>query len=360
MRGLASGRGGSSYRVRPSKNGLGGPGGEAPRLAAEGRQCAEGALDTLAQPRQSGAQESQSKLQKRARAKHLTVPLAIQLAKLHSPLEKSYRNAFYCAGTLVQDATGALRGEYCGTRWCQVCNRIRTARAIERYEPILAGWSDAHFVTLTIPNVVADSLSNTIAIMSRDISAIARAIRRTDSLPFRALRKLECTFNPDREDFHPHFHLIVESPEVAKRLERRWLRRYPMATPAAQHIRPCDTGMLKELFKYFTKLTVERSAPGPQRPLAPARALDVIFRAMVGRRVYQPMGFKAAVPPGRDEDAEIGDTCSTSSPKRLGEGVDWDWFQQAHDWIDTATGEALSGYVPLGHPGSMEVGSAPP
>lgn len=36
MRGLASGRGGFAYRVRPSKNGLGSPGGKALRLAPEG------------------------------------------------------------------------------------------------------------------------------------------------------------------------------------------------------------------------------------------------------------------------------------------------------------------------------------
>lgn len=352
MRGLASGRGSSTYRVRPSKNGLGGPGGKAPRLAGEGRQRAEGALDTLAQPCQSGVQESQSKLQRRARAKHLTVPLAIQLAKLRSPLEKSYRNAFYCVGTLFQDKSGNLTSRYCGTRWCQVCNRIRTARAIGRYEPILADWPDAQFVTLTIPNVPEYALSAAITKMTSDIAAIARAIRRTEMLTFQALRKTECTFSPVRNDFHPHFHLIVESPEAATILVKRWLDRYPRATLAAQDVRPCDVGMLKELFKYFTKLTVERSSSGSRPSLAPANALDVIFRAMVGRRVYQPMGFKAAVAPERDEDAQIGDTCSTTSSTRVGESIDWDWLQQAHDWIDTRTGEVLTGYVPLRHPGS--------
>jgi len=300
-------------------------------------------LDTLAQPCQSPP-DGREKLKKRARAKHFTVPLVIGLAELRSPLEKSYRNAYYCADKLHQDEAGVLRGKYCGTRWCLVCNRVRIARAVNRYHPVLGTWPTPRFVTLTIPNVPGSALRDTISEMLRGLAALNRAIRRTDGLPFRGLRKLECTYNPVRGDFHPHFHLVVDGQEQAEALVQRWLDAYPDASREAQDIRPCDTSTLLELFKYFTKL-VTRSAGADRLPI-PVAQLDIIFQAMKGRRVFQPMGFKSPCHPDADENAQIGESADTSSPSRIGEQVTWTWEQALHDWVDLTSGEALTGYRP--------------
>jgi len=302
-------------------------------------------LDTLAQLDQRPADDHE-KLMRRARAKFLSAPLAISLAELHSPLEKSYRNTVYCAGLLVQDETGKLKGHYCGNRWCLVCNRVRTARAFNRYLPVMAKWTDPQLVTLTLPNVPAGQLSAVIGKMVRDLVAIGRSVRRTDRLPLRALRKLECTYNPSRNDYHPHFHLAVEGRLTAEAIRGRWLKMYPQASPAAQDVRPCDIGSLRELFKYFTKLLAPRPNDSTSRGVAPSIALDVIFSAMKGRRVYQPMGFRVAAAPSVDENAVIGNSGNTASPKRLGENVMWEWLQDLHDWIDLSSGDVLTGYEP--------------
>jgi Replication protein len=277
----------------------------------------------------------------------MTVPLAIDLAELRSPLEKKYRNTVYCAGTLEQDASGKLRGKYCGNRWCLVCNRVRIARAINRYLPVIAAWECPQLVTLTLPNVPAEELaSGTIRDMLRDLVAIGRAIRRTDKLRIRALRKLECTYNPERNDYHPHFHIAVEGRAIAEAIVRRWLDLHPDATREAQDIRPCNGNSLKELFKYFTKLIAKRPDRSAPRAVAPAAALDVIFSAMKGRRVFQPMGFRVAAPPTQDENSEVGTDGDTEAPTRYGESIVWEWMQELHDWIDLETGDVLSGYEP--------------
>lgn len=64
-------------------------------------------LDTLAQLDQRVVVVDREKLARRARAKYMTEPVAVELAELRSPLEKSYRNTVYCAGTLVQDGDGS-------------------------------------------------------------------------------------------------------------------------------------------------------------------------------------------------------------------------------------------------------------
>jgi hypothetical protein len=139
---------------------------------------------------------------------------------------------------------------------------------------------------------------------------------------------------------------VVEGRPQALALLDRWLILHPEANRAAQDIRPCDANSLKELFTYFTKVVVKRPDASAPRALAPVEALDVMFRAMKGRRVYQPMGFKAAVEPGADENAEVGTSGDTQATKRIGEALAWDWIQSATDWVDLDTGELLTGYEP--------------
>lgn len=303
-------------------------------------------LDTLAQLDQKPDDVRRGVLARRARAKYMTFPLAIALAELRTPLEKSYRNTVYCAIELTQENDGKITGKYCGNRWCLVCNRVRLARAINRYHGPLSAWRDPQFVTLTIPNVSGDTLKDTIVAMIRDVASIARAMNRTDGIKLQALRKIECTYNPIRNDFHPHFHLAVNGRNAAGVLVARWLDAHPTASPDAQDIRPCDEDSLMELFKYFTKLVVKARGASGGRAVAPVEALDVIFQAMRGRRVYQPIGFKVEIDPPDDEEADIGTSGDTEAAKRIGERVRWLWVQQVHDWVDRSTGEPLTGFEP--------------
>lgn len=324
------------------------------RSATAGAPGGMTTLDTLAQPdhgppgrgSEAGAagRPAPETLARRARAKYATVPLATALAELRSPLERSYRNSVYCA-SVVEQRGGKLTSTYCGNRWCLVCNRVRTARAITRYEPHLRAWTDRQFVTLTEPNVGAEELPAAIDAMLKRARLCVRSLRHA-GYAVRALRKLEVTHNARRDDYHPHLHFVVEGAEVAHALVAAWLHRTPGAVRAAQDVRPCDEGSLREVFKYFTKLTVKAGprADGKRAVIAPVH-LDVIFRAMRGHRVYQPVGFVAAVEVGRGEDDDIGQG-ETVAVTRIAETVMWEWAQQLADWVDLATGECLTRYEP--------------
>ncbi len=274
----------------------------------------------------------------------MTVPMAIELAELRSPLEKSYRNTVYCAGLLTQGEDGRVRGLFCSNRWCLICNRIRTAKAITRYRLVLDAWEERRFVTLTIPNVAGSELREVLASFVKDTKAIARSIRHTDGLPFLALRKIECTHNPQRHDFHPHMHFVVAGAAQAKRLVERWLERHPEADAKAQDISLADSATVLELFKYFTKLATKVS-DGRRVPIAP-EALDTIFGATAGMRVYQPMGFRCTNVTCSDEEGEVAERAGTLAPSRLGDSVQWEWSQSLADWIDYSTGDFLTGFRP--------------
>lgn len=307
------------------------------------------ALDTLAQLCQKPDEKRAPAqvLKSRARAKHLTTGVSGSLLQLDTPLKQQYRNAFYCNQTLIQEG-GVITAKHCGTRACLSCSRIRAARAINKYGPEISSWERAYMVTLTIPNVEAERLAQSRKTMHYELREVSRAMKRTDGIPLIALRKFEITHNRRTNLFHPHFHLIVQGEAAARVLVKRWLGRFPAANAKAQDVRRCDGNSMMELFKYFTKLVTKVTAPNGRARVAPipADALDVIFRAMVGARVFQPMGFRVA-PDAPDEEAEeleIEKGTAAINPE-YGRVV-WEWSASARDWLDGDSGECLSGYEP--------------
>ena len=312
-----------------------------PYVATGGSQTSA-SLDTSVQLRQSATDPAASD-RKKARNKSFSLPLATALCDLRSPLEKSYRSTIYCASSIGQ-ADGRKFTKYCGQRWCLVCNRIRTARAIEAYAPIIDSWDDPQFVTLTVRNCSADELPATFDLLLEKFTSCKRSITRTHGLPLVALRKVECTFNGT--DYHPHLHCIVDGTAQAELLRSLWLKRLPGQTDAkGQDVRPCDDRGQHELFKYFSKLTTKTASTGG-RSVIGVEHLDIIFRAMKGRRVYQSVGF--TLPPAVDEtiNGETIEVEGSAAYNRPDEDLVWDWEQSVHDWVDRSTGDCLSGHVP--------------
>lgn len=295
-------------------------------------------LDTSAQLRNCS-----EKLSKRARRKYLSRAIATSLAEYSkgagSPLQQSYRNTVYCCDFIGQ-RDGKLKpgNGYCGNRWCLVCSSIRTARAWDRHKPVIDEWKRPQFVTLTIPNVSAADLRRVIGEMLSASVRVKGSMKKTDRVTLIALRKLECTYNALRDDFHPHFHFVAANRQIARLLRARWLDQYPDATDAAQNIRPASKGTLGEMFKYFTKLVTKAK-------MMPPAALDTIFRAMKGRRVFQSIGY--VIDNDDDDDGAIELERGTNAPTRRDESIDWEWSQSLADWVDYSTGDCLTGYEPV-------------
>jgi hypothetical protein len=355
---------------------VGGSSARSATARAAGAAEAVAPLDTLAQLDHGAGglcvQSPEQTLRKRARAKYLSQPLAtaladlarskrvaaeiagdLKLAELHHRFERAYRNTIYCASQLVQKGE-KLEGRYCSNRWCLVCARVKTGKAINRYSPVIASWGDRWLVTLTAPTVPAGELAGEMRRYLADVVAVARSMKRFHRLPLVAVRKLECTHNARRDDYHPHFHFVVRDEAAARLLLQLWLERRPDARAIAQDVRPATAGDVRELFKYFTKL-VTRAAGNPRARgsvrMEQAEKLHVIFAAMRGLRVFQPTGFK--LPKLDDEELPVGEEGHTTAPERtrgrMGDFpsvAHWEWSQPATDWFNLATGEALAEYSP--------------
>lgn len=285
----------------------------------------------LQQQKNSSKTQTIDTLKKRARSKYITASLAHELYKVEdSSLHWSYKNTLDCA-SVVEQKGQKLKSTYCGNRYCLVCNRIRTAKLINGYMPVLEQMKQPVFLTLTIPNVTAGELRTTIEDMSATFRTIIHRYTSRTKTKIDGVRKIECTYNPDTDTYHPHFHAIIDGWHNAEMIKQNWLKTYENAVPVAQDIRPCkNRDSFIELFKYFTKVLTNKREFYPQQ-------MDVIFTAMRKKRVYQPFGNIHPVQEEIDE-IQVEEYKDIANDNRL-----WTWYE--NDWIDLSTGECLSGYV---------------
>ena len=285
-------------------------------------------------------------LTKRARSKYFARAFVLRMVDVDSPLRKSYWNSYHCCDSVAEKSNGETSSFFCNARWCLVCNRIRTAKMIHSYMPILEEWSDKRFVTLTVPNVSADGLSDAIATMQTAFRRIKDRLYKQNRRNQRdgklvGLRKLECTYNISRDDYHPHYHVIVQGEQNARDLLAGWLQRFPAAREIAQDVQSADDRSVREMFKYFTKLIVKASSG---ESLILPEQLDVMFRVLRGRRTFQNFGFTKP-----KETEEISDEAMEMAEQIERETVVevYRWQQELHDWIGKATGKKLTGYQPV-------------
>lgn len=274
-------------------------------------------------------------LLKRARHKYLSYGLSSRLhfGNPESPLSDSYFGSLLCCD-VVRQRYKLIESSYCNQRWCLVCNRIRTARLISGYLGEMQRFRNPYFVTLTKKTVTAEDLPASMAYMAETWRKIADTARKSRK-KFRGVRKAECTIRPGGL-YHYHFHLVIEGKGNAQWLINTWLDRMgDQADARAQDMRPANDNSLKELFKYFTKLTAKDKA-GKVELIDPKR-MDVIFQAMRGKRVFQPFGGIRIL--SEEIEARIGECYDhLENEVQL-----WKWYKE--DWINEL-GECLTGYRP--------------
>lgn len=234
------------------------------------------------------------RLKRRGQKKYFMQYLSVSMAELRTPLEEQYRDTFYCSSIITVIGQEA-KSTFCKRRWCIICNNIRTAQLITRYLPTIESWDNKHFLTLTVKNPPASELGTTMNQMHQYFSEIKDSERKAER-KLVGIRKLETTFNPEDNTFHPHFHFILKDGESCEQIIRKWLykfnshidkkdidrireeiqnrikkgkcakqyiklnnedeaiRKQMLADPQFQDFKPADNKSAKYLFKYFVKL----------------------------------------------------------------------------------------------------------
>jgi hypothetical protein len=275
-------------------------------------------------------------LRKRAKCKFAQKDLMRHLIKLETPYAEKYDDTINCSSVLIQQGD-KITSRYCGHRWCRICNRIRTGKLMNGYKKALDNMKQPQFVTLTIRNVKIEDLRASIQGMIKTMRLIQDLRRKNKQPLMQCIRKIECTYNPDQNTYHPHLHLIVEGEHVGKELIQQWLNRYPeQAEIFGQDIKTAFDPI--ELFKYFAKLTSKSKKDTNGNESHYPESLDLIFRAIEGIRIIQPMGAIKMV------SDEI-DTVEVQTIEEI-EPDSTIWIFHRNDWYNPNTGELLTGYEP--------------
>lgn len=270
-------------------------------------------------------------LQKRARAKAFTRSYLFDLIDLKSSLNKSYWLTYRCSSVILQD-DNKISSRYCNQRWCLVCNRIRTAKIINGYKSEIDKFDEPHFLTLTIPNVKAEDLPTAIVSMNKTIRDITKNAKKTYNTRIKALKKYECTYNNNTDEYHPHFHLIVNDKTTGELMMSLWLDKYKSADRKGQDLRQADNSSLVELCKYFTKIISKETDYNP-------KALDTMFKAVKGKRTFQPIGIKKQVSE-EVEEIQQQEIDFKAPAKEI-----YVYEKDVYDWV-SSSGECLSEYIP--------------
>lgn len=259
----------------------------------------------------------------------------------------SFWNTFHCQSNLVI-FEGRFYGKYCKNRFCPLCCSIRKAEIINRYYAVLSTWEKPHFLTLTVKAVKKERIEEVMEKMMQGFKRINGKYRKRNQrgkgIALKGIKSLECNFNPVKETYNPHFHLIVESKKVAEVLVDEWLKLWKgnWTNRKAQFFRPV-LSLEKDLIetikygsKIFTEPDLESKAKSKTNSIVYAGALYNIFNAMEGLRIFDRFGFNLP---------------KESKPKPKGARLvndfsRWIFLPEYHDWHHSENELILSAYNP--------------
>ena len=293
-------------------------------------------------------------LQGRAKRKMITQKTMLSLVDIAKGLGedekiKSYWNTYYCQNNLTSSGE-KFYGRYCKNRFCNLCNSIRKATILNAYLPTVRTWQDPYFVTLTTTACVAKDLRKILEAVLRAFTKIKNKYRKRNlrgtGLKLAGIKSLECNFNPLKQTYNPHLHLIVEDYEMAKILQNEWLLIWnsdgvKRTNGAGQHARPVKKNReqdLIEIVKYGTKIfttpDIDKKAKKKVSPFIYTKAFHNIFKAMKGLRIFERFGF----------DLPKKERIRGGTKRYIIDFKEWIFDAKKADWINVENDELLTGY----------------
>lgn len=289
-------------------------------------------------------------VQGRAKRKLITKTLMLSLIDTNqrsgSPeMKKGYWNTYHCQERVIS-SKGRIYTKYCKNRHCTLCSANRKADIINRYLPVLEKWPEPYFVTLTVRAVPYSRLRPVMKCMLEEFQAIIgtykKRSQRGKGAALIGIKSLESNFNPSKRTYNPHFHIIVANREMAETLVKEWTKRSKpgWTNLKAQKFEKVADNLLAliEVVKYgskiFTEPDVNNKAKVKGKEVLYAKALNNIFAAMKGLRIFDRFGFNLP----KNQNSRPGARVITDFQE-------WRYDIEKFDWFNSK-GEKLTEYAP--------------
>lgn len=198
-----------------------------------------------------------------------------------------------CADWLkfVSDGKGNRRlidARFCYARICPACQRRRSLKIFHQVKKICSVIqmdlpTNRYFLlTLTVPNVKYDELKSKITHLNKSFDRLIKRVEVKNAIRG-FFRSLEITYNSNRDDYHPHFHILIAVPSgyfKKKYISRaRWLELWREATRQPE----------------ITQVDVRCIRPNPNRP----ESDDIASAAgEVAKYATKPSDYLSKLPDG--------------------------------------------------------------
>lgn len=107
-----------------------------------------------------------------------------------------------------------IRANFCRDRFCPMCQWRLSVKESYTLSVVLKAIQKEQnyrfiFITLTAPNVKGNQLDDEIKLFSRSFANLIRRVNRKSKIIKGYVRKIEVTYNEDRQDYHPHIHALL-------------------------------------------------------------------------------------------------------------------------------------------------------
>ena len=113
----------------------------------------------------------------------------------------------------TMEKTKLHRSNNCDNRFCPICAWKKSRKNALKISVLMQYLREEEkkefvFLTLTAPNVKADELDDEIKHYNKSFQRLMQR-KEVKSVVKGYVRKLEVTYNKERDDYHPHFHVIL-------------------------------------------------------------------------------------------------------------------------------------------------------
>lgn len=277
---------------------------------------------------------------------------------------RSYKRVYECAEVLKfieqEDGIRKLYQSYfCKNKLCPICNWRRSMKYSYQAELVVDEAIKRHpkgrflFLTLTIKNVEGDKLDETLKAMTEAFRRLMM-YKKVDKNMIGYLRATEVTYSQDREDYHPHLHVLLfvkasyfnSSDSYLKQDEwqKLWGKALKLNYTPVVDIRAVKDrkgeGLKKavlETSKYPVKpFDYEKDKDGNKIILSEEEKLQITDDLFKGLYRKRQIGFGKLFKEIKQEmnfdDLENGDLVHTSDDKETAKGTEiiaiWNWQRQ--------------------------------
>lgn len=126
---------------------------------------------------------------------------------------KDCNTFLFMVGDKTMEKTKLHRSNNCENRFCPMCAWKKARKNALKISILMQHLKESEdkeflFLTLTAPNVKAEELNDEIKHYNQSFKRLME--RKTVKQAVKGyVRKLEVTYNKERDDYHPHFHVIL-------------------------------------------------------------------------------------------------------------------------------------------------------